>query len=140
VWVSATLEDGGGPAGVAAHVERPHLRSGESIADFAAAMAELGVEAVLFNCSQPEVMRAGIEQARAELAPDVRVGAYGNAFDDKPGEYAANEVVMTHRHDIEDGGYTEFVEEWIAAGATIVGGCCGVMPRHIEHVRAALDA
>ena len=140
VWVSATLEDGGGPAGVVDHIDEPHLRSGESIEAFAEAMHELGVDAVLFNCSQPEVMRAGIARARAVLPASVQVGAYGNAFDDKPEGYAANEYVMTHRHDIEDGGYTEFVEAWVEAGATIVGGCCGVMPRHIAHVRAALDA
>ena len=139
LWVSATLEDGGGPGGVAAHIDAPRLRSGESIEAFAAAMFDFGVDAVLFNCSQPEVMRAAIEQARAVLPVTVRVGAYGNAFDDKPEGYSANEYVMTHRHDIEDGGYTEFVEAWIEAGATIVGGCCGVMPRHIAHVRAALD-
>ncbi|MEM9467960.1 MAG: homocysteine S-methyltransferase family protein [Actinomycetota bacterium] len=139
VWISATLEDGGGPAGVVEHVDSPHLRSGESIAAFAAAMVESDVDAVLFNCSQPEVMRAAVAEARARLPETIRIGAYANAFDDKPEGYAANEYLMTHRHDIEDGGYTEFVTSWIDAGATIVGGCCGIMPRHIRGLRDALD-
>ena len=140
VWVSATLEDGGGPAGVVEHIDAPHLRSGESIAEFVTAMVDTGVEAILFNCSQPEVMKAAVAEARALAPASVQVGAYANAFDDKPEEYAANEYVMSHRHDIEDGGYTDFVEEWVAAGATIVGGCCGIMPRHIEQLRHSLDA
>lgn len=140
VWVSATLEDGGGPAGVGDHVDAPYLRSGETVADYVEAMLDADVEAILFNCSQPEVLKVAIAEARA-LAPDsVQVGAYANAFDDKPEVYAANETVLTHRHDIEDGGYTRFVEEWIEAGASIVGGCCGIMPRHIEQLRRSLDA
>jgi len=71
----------------------------------------------------------------------VQVGAYANAFEDRPeGEhYAANEHVMTHRGDLEDGGYTSFVRDWLNAGATIVGGCCGIMPRHVAQLRAELD-
>lgn len=139
IWISATLEDGGGPAGVAAHVDTPTLRSGESVEAFVAAMRDAGAAAVLFNCSQPEVMRSAIAVARSVLPEAVAVGAYANAFDDKPSGYAANELLMTHRADIEDGGYTTFVHEWIDAGATIVGGCCGIMPRHIALLRATLD-
>ncbi|MEM9202968.1 MAG: homocysteine S-methyltransferase family protein [Actinomycetota bacterium] len=139
VWVAATLEDGGGPAGVAAHVEISTLRSGEPVEDFVEAMDDLGASAVLFNCSQPEVMRHAIGVARSVLGDSIDVGAYANAFEDKPSGYAANEVLATHRHDIEDGGYSRFAEAWVEAGATIVGGCCGIMPRHIEHLRATLD-
>lgn len=141
IWVSATLEDGGGPSGVEAHIDSPQLRSGEPVESFAAAMADLGVEAVLFNCSQPEMMASAIAAARSVVPASVQVGAYANAFEDRPeGEhYAANEHVMTHRGDLEDGGYTSFVRDWLNAGATIVGGCCGIMPRHIAQLRAELD-
>jgi S-methylmethionine-dependent homocysteine/selenocysteine methylase len=30
--------------------------------------------------------------------------------------------------------------DWIAAGAQIVGGCCGARPSHIRELRATLDA
>ncbi len=139
VWASATLEDGGGPAGVGAHVDAPTLRSGETVTAFCLAMMQAGVAAVLFNCSQPEVMEAAIREARAVLPDSVEVGAYANVFDDKPDGYAANELVLGHRHDLEDGGMVRFVEDWITAGATIVGGCCGVMPRHIAQIHTALD-
>ncbi len=102
-------------------------------------MRDAGAAAVLFNCSQPEVMRSAIAVARSVLPEAVAVGAYANAFDDKPSGYAAIVLLMSHRADIEDGGYTTFVHEWIDAGATIVGGCCGIMPRHIALLRATLD-
>lgn len=138
-WVSATLEDGGGPGGVDPWVEAARLRSGETVADLCRVAIEGGAEAVLFNCSQPEVMTEAVRRARALLPDDVAVGAYANAFDDKPEIYAANEVILGHRRDIEGAGFNRFVGEWIDAGATLVGGCCGVMPRHIAAVRRFLD-
>jgi len=30
--------------------------------------------------------------------------------------------------------------DWVAAGARIVGGCCGTTPEHVRALRAALDA
>lgn len=133
VWLSFTLVDrlvDGAPV----------LRSDESIEEAAALAADVDAEALLFNCSQPEVMGPAIETARRLLADDVAVGVYANAFetdaDVEEDEYHANATIFDHRADLEDGGYTRFAEEWIAAGATIVGGCCGIMPRHI----ALLDA
>ncbi len=124
LWLSATLQDEPAP-------ERATLRSGESIEDFCAIAGKCGAAAVLFNCSHPEVMEDAVCRARGSLPESVEVGAYANAFEPKPEVYAANAVIMTHRADLEDGGYDSFVRDWLNAGATIVGGCCGIMPRHI---------
>jgi S-methylmethionine-dependent homocysteine/selenocysteine methylase len=40
------------------------------------------------------------------------------------------------RHDLDSGGYSRFVERWLDTGAEIVGGCCGIMPRHIAELHA----
>jgi S-methylmethionine-dependent homocysteine/selenocysteine methylase len=124
IWLSATLQDEPAP-------DTATLRSGESIEDLCAVAVEWGAEAVLFNCSHPEVMTDAIRRARAALPAEVEVGAYANAFEPKPEAYAANEVVLGHRSDLDGDGYASFVREWIDAGATIVGGCCGIMPDHI---------
>ena len=29
---------------------------------------------------------------------------------------------------------------WVASGASAVGGCCGIFPPHIDHLRATFDA
>jgi S-methylmethionine-dependent homocysteine/selenocysteine methylase len=129
VWLSATLLDEPAP-------ETAMLRSGESIEALCAAAVKSGAAAVLFNCSHPEVMEDAIRRARAALPNDVEVGAYANAFESKPAVYSANAVLMTHRADLDDGGYDSFVQSWLDAGATIVGGCCGIMPRHITCLAA----
>ena len=59
LWLSFTLED--------EDRAEPKLRSGEPVAR-AAAAAEFGAAALLFNCSQPEVMRPALEIARTTLA------------------------------------------------------------------------
>lgn len=35
--------------------------------------------------------------------------------------------------------YARFAREWVAAGATVVGGCCGIGPEQIRAVRAAVQ-
>lgn len=124
VWVSVTLSDSPPP-------DREVLRSGETVAQAAALAERLGAGALLFNCSEPERMEGAIREARALLPGPVTVGAYANAFEEKPEVYSANGVVLDHRADLDDGGYTRFVERWLDAGAGIVGGCCGIMPGHI---------
>ncbi|MBT5139828.1 MAG: homocysteine S-methyltransferase family protein [Acidimicrobiaceae bacterium] len=129
LWLSATLLDEPAPPAAT-------LRSGESIEAFCEAVVESDASAVLFNCSHPEVMEDAIRRARTALPNTVEVGAYANAFEPKPEVYSANEVIMTHRADLDDGGYDAFVQSWLDAGATIVGGCCGIMPRHIARLAA----
>jgi S-methylmethionine-dependent homocysteine/selenocysteine methylase len=126
-WVSFTLADTltDGAA---------RIRSGESIS---AAVEAIGgeIEAMLFNCSQPEVMEAAITEAMAALGgSSVRVGVYANAFievQSAPGQ-AANESLSVLREDLTPERYARFAQDWIAAGATIVGGCCGITPQHIH--------
>ena len=131
-WVSFTLADSltDGAA---------RIRSGESITGAVEAIGGQ-VEAMLFNCSQPEVMSAAITEAVAALAGSlVRVGVYANAFievQSAPGQ-AANETLSVLREDLTAERYALFAEEWIAAGASIVGGCCGITPQHIHALPSA---
>ena len=86
-WVSFTLDDDH------PDVQRPRLRSGEDLAAAVAAMLELGVDAVLFNCSQPEIMAGAVDAARAVReahGAKARIGVYANAFPPQRDE-AANE-------------------------------------------------
>jgi S-methylmethionine-dependent homocysteine/selenocysteine methylase len=126
-WVSFTLADTltDGAA---------RIRSGESISS---AVEAIGgeIEAMLFNCSQPEVMLAAVTEAVAALGGSlVKVGVYANAFIEvqaAPGQ-AANETLSVLREDLTPARYADFAKEWITAGASIVGGCCGITPEHIH--------
>ena len=42
--------------------------------------------------------------------------------------------LLDARTDLGPGPYADFVEHWIAEGATIVGGCCEVGPAHIAEI------
>lgn len=55
-------------------------------------------------------------------------------------------VVVPPAGDYDDGGmitseaYVRYAREWVAAGASIVGGCCGIGPAHMKAVREAFQA
>lgn len=126
LWLSFTLRDELDSA--------PVLRSGEAVADAARLALRLGAEALLFNCSRPEVMGAALEEAQT-AAPGLRLGVYANAFDDSQDEDGgANEVISTIRADLDPPRYCGWAKGWAAQGATIIGGCCGVGTEHIHHL------
>ncbi len=130
LWLSFTLHDEG-PA---------RLRSGESIADAAALTRELGADALLFNCSAPEVMDLAVRQAREALGEvAVQIGVYANGFDQEEADLPANEGLSEMRDDLGPQRYLAFAKQWVASGASIVGGCCGVGPEHINALSAGLD-
>jgi len=131
LWLSFTLEDEHPGAESA-------LRSGESVTLAARAARDLGAAALLFNCSQPEVMLGAVEAARAELGPDspIRIGVYANAFPPMAADAEANSALCPIRADLTPAGYARFAAQWEAAGASILGGCCGIGPEHIAQLRA----
>ena len=139
-WVSYTLSDD--PARRSA----PTLRSGESVASAVTHAARLGAQAVLFNCSQPEAIAGAVAVARQTLdavraagtRARVRVGAYANAFPPQPATANANAELNALRADLGPQEYLAWVRRWLADGAEIVGGCCGVGPEHIALIRAAI--
>jgi S-methylmethionine-dependent homocysteine/selenocysteine methylase len=71
-----------------------------------------GAEAVLVNCVAAEQTLAYVERLRGLGRP---FGAYANFF----GRSAPAE------------DYARIARGWLAAGATIIGGCCGTRPAHI---------
>jgi S-methylmethionine-dependent homocysteine/selenocysteine methylase len=131
-WVSFTLDDDNHD------LARPKLRSGECVAAAVTAMLELGVDAVLFNCSQPEIMEGAVDAARAVREVHgfkARIGIYANAFPPQRDE-AANEGLSDIRADLTPARYAQFAKVWLQHGADIVGGCCGIGPEHIAGIKA----
>ncbi len=136
LWISYTLADKD------IDPEVPRLRSGEPAAEAVRAAVRLGAVAVLFNCSQPEVMASAVEIARETLAglgTEIPFGAYANAFQAKDENAQANQEASALRDDLELSEYLDFARGWVARGATIVGGCCGIGPDHIAALRAEFE-
>jgi 5-methyltetrahydrofolate--homocysteine methyltransferase len=104
---------------------------GDSIAGSLAALADAGAAAAGFNCTvTPRVMLAMVEEAgRTASVPIVaqpnagapRATADGAVYDESPEEFAQALAAMA------------------AAGARLLGGCCGTTPEFIAGARRALE-
>lgn len=130
LWLSFTIDDD--HAGM-----DPRLRSGETVADAARLAQRIGATAILFNCSQPEVMADAVRVARATC--DLAIGVYANAFPPQGGDAEANSTLFDIRADLDPAGYAAFARAWYDAGATILGGCCGIGPEHIAALRVGFQ-
>ncbi|MFZ4746749.1 MAG: homocysteine S-methyltransferase family protein [Sphingomonas sp.] len=131
LWLSFTLDDSAatGPA---------RLRSGEDVEAAAALANAVGAKALLFNCSKPEVMAGAVRAAKAALeGVDIAIGVYANGFGEEDDGVAANEVLRAIRPDLDPPHYLAWAKKWVEAGATIVGGCCGIGPDHIAALAKA---
>ncbi len=127
-WLSLTLRD--------EDVEGSALlRSGETVEEAAEAAVGMGAEALLFNCSRPEVMGAALAAARStadRLGAELELGVYANAFPPQPEDATANDGLDELREDLDPAGYLEWAAAWREQGASIIGGCCGIGPEHIS--------
>jgi homocysteine S-methyltransferase len=128
VWISVTVADD-----AEALADAPRLRSGETVAEASAWAAEAGINAFLFNCSRPEVMGPAIATAAASFraaSVSTQIGVYANAFV-ADGAGQANETLSVIRQDLDTKSYCDWADRWVAAGASIIGGCCGIGVGHI---------
>ena len=126
IWIAFTLENRD-------NYDQPsQLRSKEpldqALKSFAFAHV---VDAILYNCSQPEEMEDAIKTTKS-IYPNIKTGAFANSFSETKRSHAANEGVSSERDDITPDKYLDFAKSWIDAGATIIGGCCGIGPKHIR--------
>jgi len=113
------------------------LRSGELVYDAVTEIAGDNVSAILFNCSNTDVMESALIVAKQALndlglADNVQLGVYANSFTPITDLHQANDSVTEIRQDITPEVYRDLATTWLAAGATIIGGCCGISPQHIE--------
>ncbi len=128
VWLSFTVDDADGR----------RLRSGEPVTEAAELARE--ADAVLANCSVPEVMPAALEALSRAGLP---MGAYANAFTMIANEFlegGSTVDVLEARRDMGPEAYARQALAWLDHGATILGGCCETGPAHIAAVHAGLLA
>jgi homocysteine S-methyltransferase len=95
---------------------------------------------VLANCSAPEAMAAALGEIRQFGVP---YGAYANGFTHISQDFlkdAPTVDALSARQDLTPEVYARFAMDWVAQGATIVGGCCEVGPAHIAALATALRA
>lgn len=111
----------------------PQLRSGESIEEAVNAAIELNAACIMFNCSQPEEMAPVLEIIQA-MDISVPYGVYANAFEPIRRDQGANQEFLGVREDNSPENYLKFARTWRDKGASVIGGCCGIMPEHIREL------
>jgi S-methylmethionine-dependent homocysteine/selenocysteine methylase len=132
VWVAWTLhEDQSG-----------RLRSGETITEAAAVLHDLPVSGFLVNCCAPESITTAIPEL-VETGVNF-TGGYANTFKPVPEDwtldgYKQTDGLLELRSDLDPNSYAKYVADWLRAGATVIGGCCGTRPAHIARLRQMLD-
>ncbi|MFZ9628154.1 MAG: homocysteine S-methyltransferase family protein [Ilumatobacteraceae bacterium] len=117
------------------------LLSGESVDDATAAALDLGATAVLFNCSPAEAITDAVRVAVPRAGTAAEVGGYANRFTTAHTDetHAANSGLSRFRDDLDPPTYASMAHQWVADGASLVGGCCGIEPAHIAALAAAFD-
>jgi methionine synthase I (cobalamin-dependent)/5,10-methylenetetrahydrofolate reductase len=105
---------------------------GSSAAQAAAWLTEWGADAVGVNCSTgPATVLTAIEEMRA--ATNLPLGAMPNAG--MPRAVEGRNIYLCSPEYM-----ASFARKAIAAGAQMVGGCCGTTPNHIRAMRQAVRA
>jgi S-methylmethionine-dependent homocysteine/selenocysteine methylase len=96
------------------------LLSGERLRDAVALAGDEGAVAVLVNCLPIRDVPACLPVLAAGALP---FGAYANL--------GAPEPEGWRRDERPPGEFAAAARDWLDAGATVVGGCCGTTPAHI---------
>jgi len=126
VWISFVLA----PAGKT-------ILSGDSISDAVEEMGALGCDALLLNCAPPDDITTGLnELARVCKIP---FGAYAHIGRyDPPSWKFEFHPQFTETDAWPPARYAGAAKKWRDLGATVLGGCCGTTPAHIEAVRESV--
>lgn len=129
LWLSFTLMDRENDT------VPPQIRSGESLEEILNFLKAHGdIQALLFNCSQLEEMEPALKALSSHNCP-ITYGAYANAFPAIKKDALANKKLTTMREDAAPENYLQVAQKWVDLGATIIGGCCGIGPEHIQALR-----
>lgn len=106
------------------------LYDGSQISDVVRALIPLRPTAFSVNCVSARSIVNAVRKVRA--ATSLPVGVYANVGtpeQERGGEFT---------HDVSDEDYAAYASSWVAAGAQIIGGCCGTTPHTIETLCRAL--
>jgi S-methylmethionine-dependent homocysteine/selenocysteine methylase len=132
VWVAWTLDE----------IQPGKLRSGETLFEAVQMIAELPVSGLLANCCPPE--RVTDAMPALTRTGFKYVGGYANTFEHIPRDWElggdkATDGFLDLRPDLDPESYAAHATDWLAGGATVVGGCCGTRPAHVRRLRELLD-
>jgi len=102
------------------------LLSDESLTEV---LPELGdAFAVGVNCTAAPSTESQVKLMRHLVPKTARIAAYANiGYADPMGQWVSTDAIDPER-------YAAYADQWIADGATIIGGCCGTRPAMIKAI------
>lgn len=125
VYISWTLDERPGEG----------LRSGESIGDAFAAVADLELDGFLFNCTTPEAIQAGL--LILTTLTDRPIGGYPNRYH-VPDGWTLGQEALAHDELFSTRVFVDAAMQAFEIGASIYGGCCTVGPDDIAALSNAV--
>ena len=107
-------------------LDAPLLRGGESLQEAIGALESFPVGGYLVNCVPTGLVQPALELMRN--CTDRPLGAYANSCEAAPDQAALDAHAA---HILTPQQYVAASERWVAAGATLIGGCCDTDPAFI---------
>ena len=108
-----------------------NLYGGDSLQDTVRLIEPLGPTAFSINCVSPRFLAAAI--ANLHSATRLPFGVYGNVG------LPDYQMGWEFTRDMGPEEYASAAEGWVAAGAAIIGGCCGTTPDYIRFMNTRLS-
>ncbi|MCH7601147.1 MAG: homocysteine S-methyltransferase family protein [Planctomycetes bacterium] len=106
--------------------------AGESLTEYLATLDDAW--AIGVNCIAAPSTESQVKLLRSVVPSNVRIAAYANiGYADPMGNWIPTDAVDPER-------YTNYAAQWIADGATIIGGCCGTRPEMIRAIAEHLHS
>lgn len=107
------------------------LLSSESLAAAAEAVLAFHPCALLVNCAPARIIEPLLCELRSACG-ELPIGGYANVGEADP-------IQGWRNTDADDPvRYAAYASTWLAAGARLIGGCCGTTPEHVRMLRQSL--
>ncbi|MQF82605.1 homocysteine S-methyltransferase family protein [SAR202 cluster bacterium AD-802-E10_MRT_200m] len=118
IWVGLSCESHDGQI----YLGLMGRHGGETIADAVLTSSSPNVKAFCIMHSPPEVTAQALQELKNSTS--LPLGAYAHGGNIEGGNSLGASA--------DPQKYLDYAHEWVACGATIVGGCCGTTPEHIR--------
>ena len=135
IWVGYSIQSDGEDLYLGTDEGR---HGNEAIKDAVEAVASAqGISAFFIMHSDVKDTESGLRILRKYTS--LPIGAYAHSIDTeaaRPPGFLGNQGERIIDRSVDE--YLGYAKDWVRAGATIIGGCCGVTPAHIEALNNGL--
>jgi len=132
IWVGLSCESHDGQ--IYLGLEGRH--GGETISDAVSASSSPNVKAFFIMHSPPQVTADALRELKDYTSLPIGAYAHGERIMDQRGQVPEVSPAGQRHAGTDPQRYLDYAHEWVACGATIIGGCCGTAPEHIRVLTA----